>query len=280
MYKLRIWRWLRIRKLAYWLAVAVVAAGIALGLITLTWPSPATSTPHTATRLSAGSGSTDTTAGHIGGSGHVVAMAPPSTSTTARPTRGSMHVKASVKSLQLNSIQLPAVSSERWTPSGTPMTRDVTGHDVSENECTKVHDATSWTQQAFAGGRGGNNPAFQDTFIFNNAATAQSAYQHMTVELAACQETTRALQAKNKITPDATVAKTASMPSASAWKRRWTGVTGMSDAEKQTNHIYLAVSSDRLIVLQFTELSGNATPYNVIKDSQTLSMLKSELTKH
>jgi len=178
--------------------------------------------------------------------------------------------------VQLTSGQLPALSAEKWVATGAPSTRSIAGHDIGENECAKVDGASTWTQQAFSGGDG-QNVAIQDTFVFTNAAAARSAYQNVVTGMDGCQQTTRALQAANKVALDASVTETAGQPEAAAWKRSWTGVMGMSAEGPQTNHYYLAVNGTRLIVLQFTEFPGQAAPYDVAADPQVLAMLDAEL---
>lgn len=178
---------------------------------------------------------------------------------------------------QLNPTQLPAVTAEKWKAVGTPSTRDVAGHDIGENECAKVDNASTWTQQGFSGGDG-ENAAIQDTFTFTSAAAAQAAYQNVVTGMDSCQQTSRTLQAQNKTTVDASVTKTATRPDADAWKRTWTGVMGMSAQGPQTNHLYLAVNGTRLIVLQFSEFPGHAAPYDAAADPQVLAMLDAALT--
>ncbi|MGF1428611.1 hypothetical protein [Kitasatospora sp. LaBMicrA B282] len=243
--------------------------------------------------------------------GHLVAMAPPSTfptqtapptqppaptqpapatptparSTTPSPTASqppspTPSPTAPPHPFPLPAAQLPAPAAEQWTPTGHPATRPVAGHDITENECAKVHGATAWSQQAYAGGTGGNNPAVQDTFTFADPAAAQAAYQGAVTGMSTCQATTRALQTANRTTPDATVTQTSTRPGATAWQRTWTGVRGLSAQGPQTNHLYLAVGGNTLVVLQFTELPGNATPYDTAADPQTLTQLAAELTAH
>jgi hypothetical protein len=202
------------------------------------------------------------------------ASAPAQTRTSTAPSAAA--IADPVVALQLAPTQLPAVAAEKWSPVGAPSTRSVTGHDIGENECAKVDGANTWTQQAFAGGDG-QNVAIQDTFTFDTAGAARSAYQNVTTGMNACQQTTRALQTTNKVPLDASVTDTASRPEAAAWMRNWTGVMGMSAQGPQTNHFYLAVNGTRLIVLQLTEFPGQAAPYNTAADPLVLAMLDTEL---
>lgn len=194
------------------------------------------------------------------------------TSPSAVPSAGR------AQQVQLAPTQLPAVAAEKWVAVGSPSTRDVTGHDVGENECAKVHGASTWTQQGYSGGDG-ENAAIQDTFVFSSAAAAKSAYQNVLTGMDSCRRTTRALQAQDGVKADASVTETASRPDADAWKRSWTGVMGMSADGPQTNHLYLAVDGTRLIVLQFTEFPGHAAPYDTAADPQVLAMLDTELAR-
>ena len=225
---------------------------------------------------------------------HIIPQAPPSTSTSAsapstapstpaapsasKASRPTAAATGPVAPLQLAASQLPAVQAERWTAVATANTRTIAGHDIAENECAKVVGATTWTQQGFLGGDG-QDPAAQDTFTFPNAASAHNAFTAFTSVMAACQATTRALQSSNQVAPDAVVRQTAVTSSATAWQRTWTGVMGMSAAAPQTNHYYLAVRGTRLIVLQFTEFSGQATAYDPAADPQVLAMLVTDLAK-
>ena len=209
---------------------------------------------------------------------------PVSTASTSASAPGSAAASGlastgSAQHVQLTATQLPADSAEKWVPAGTPSTRTVAGHDIGENECAKVDGATTWIQQSFSGGDS-QNVAIQDTFGFTSATAARSAYQSVVTGMDACQHTTRALQATNRVVPaDATVTETASKADAAAWKRNWTGVMGMSADGPQTNHVYIAVDGSRLIVLQFTEFPGDAAPYDVSTDPAVLSMLSAELAR-
>ena len=183
-----------------------------------------------------------------------------------------------MRQVQLAAPQLPGYSAERWVPVGTQNTRTIGGHDIGENECAKVDGAESWTQQAFSGG-GGQNVAVQDTFTFANAGAAQAAYQNVVTGMRACQQATRALQASNNVPVDATVTDTASQVGATAWKRSWTGVMGMSAAGPQTNHFYTTFAGTSLIVLQFTEFPGHASAYDVTADPSVLSIIEAVLAR-
>jgi hypothetical protein len=197
---------------------------------------------------------------------------------SASAARTSVSPTGPAKAMQLSPTQLPAPAAEKWAAVGTPSNRDVNGHDIGENECAKVDGADTWTQQAFSGGDG-QNVAIQDTFVFGSTGTATSAYQNLISGMDLCRQTTRALQAANKVPVDATVTETASRSDAAAWERSWTGVMGMSAAGPQTNHLYVAVDGTRLIVLQFTEFPDQAAAYDVSADPSVLSMLQAELAR-
>lgn len=201
----------------------------------------------------------------------------PATGSSGTASGSSGSSSGQAQQAQLAATQLPAVAAEKWTPAGAPSTRTIAGHNIGENECAKVDGADTWTQQAFSGG--GQNVAIQDTFVFGSTATANSAYQNMVSGMDACQRTTRALQAANKVPANAAVTETASRSDAAAWERTWTGVMGMSAAGPQTNHLYVAHDGTRLIVLQFTEFPGQAAAYDVSADPSVLSMLGAELTR-
>lgn len=171
---------------------------------------------------------------------------------------------------------LPAARTQKWTPLRTPSTRAVTGHDIRENECVSVDGAATWVQQGFSGDSG-QTAAIQDTFTFGSAGDAKAAYQRVISGMAQCQAATRKYQSANHVAADAVVKRTASLSSAVAWERGWTGVMGVSAEGPQTNHFYAAASGSKVIILQFTEFPGRVAPYNVAGDPQVLSLLNSEL---
>jgi len=224
----------------------------------------------TASPVATASGSATTSA-------TVSASRPTAGSSSAAPVPSSTSAGQAQRA-QLAASQLPALAAEKWTAVGAPSTRAIAGHDIGENECVKVDGADTWSQQAFSGGDG-QNVAIQDTFVFGSAANASSAYQVLVSGMGACQQTTRALQAANKVSVNARVTETASRSDEAAWERTWTGVMGMSADGPQTNHLYVAVDGARLIVLQFTEFPGQAAAYNVSADPSVLSMLGAELTR-
>lgn len=180
----------------------------------------------------------------------------------------------------LAAAQLPAAQAEKWKAAGPASTRDIAGQGISENECAKIVGATTWTQQGFSGGDG-QNEATQDTFTFASAAAAQDAYTAFVTGMGACQAASRADQSTNHVRPDAVVRPTgtATAAHALAWERTWTGVMGISAAGPQINHAYVAIGGTCLIVLQFTELPGDAAPYAVSGDPGVLAMLAGELTR-
>lgn len=207
-----------------------------------------------------------------------LATAPGKLSLSNAPAAARTQQARPMQQVQLAAPQLPGYSAERWVAVGTQNTRTIGGHDIGENECAKVDGAETWTQQAFSGG-GGQNVAVQDTFAFTNAGTAQAAYQNVVTGMRACQQATRALQASNNVPADATVTDTASQVEATAWKRSWTGVMGMSAAGPQTNHLYMAFAGTSLIVLQFTEFPGHASVYDVTADPGVLSIIEAVLAR-
>lgn len=215
-------------------------------------------------------------AAHTGTSAPAASTSPGTTrSASGSATNASSRT---VQQVQLNAAQLPARSAEQWTASGSPSTRVIQGHDIEENECASVDGATTWTQQSFSGG-GSQNVAIQDTFAFSSASAAQNADQAIVSAMGTCQQTTRALQARNKVPADGVVTQTAESGGAVAWERTWTGVMGVSAEGPQTNHLYLAVGGSTLIVLQFTEFPGAAAAYDTAGDPQVLAMLETELAR-
>ncbi|SEM36032.1 hypothetical protein [Streptacidiphilus jiangxiensis] len=206
----------------------------------------------------------------------------PSASSTAAPSSRPVSVASpaagSSAGAQLAAAQLPASAVERWQPVGVPRTRTVVGHDIGENECVKVHGATTWTQQAFAGGDG-QNMAVQDTFSLPTTAAARSAYQSIVAEMDACQATSRAVQTSAGITANAAVVTTDRLANAGSWQRTWTGVLGTSASGPQTNHFYAAVAGTHLIVLTFSEYPGHGSAYATSGDAQVLATLTGELAK-
>lgn len=271
------------RRRALALAAALATTGGAgLALVMATTAGAVTSTaPATTTTRTQGVTSSQSPAGTAVAtqSSSTASAAPPaSAAPITAPARSSSGNPATTDPPRLTATQLPAASAEKWDPAGPPSTRDITGHDITENECFKAEGANTWTQQAFYGGDG-QNTAIQDSFTFSSAGAAESAYQDAVTGMDACRQTSVALQQKNGVTPDAKVAQTASGTAAAAWKRTWTGVMGMSADSPQTNHIYLAVNGARLIVLQFTEFPGQAAPYDTAGDPQVLTMLTDELAE-
>lgn len=196
-----------------------------------------------------------------------------SSSTSARPSHAS--VGAAAQSVKLPAAQLPSVSGQAWQPAGAATTHTVTGHDIEVNECASVDGATTWTQQGYAS-TGNQDPAVQDTFTFTSHAAAQAAYSALVTGMRGCQQTSRSLQSASGVQPDAVVAQTAAVSGASAWKRAWTGVQGVSAAGPQTDHLYLAVAGSAVLSLQFTEFPSAAKPYDDGGDSQVLAELLSE----
>jgi len=207
-------------------------------------------------------------------SADLVAMALP----TSPLTMGSATRLLAMQQMQLAAPQLPGYFAENWAPFGTQRIRTIDGHEIGENECAKVDGAGIWTQQSFSGG-GGQNVAIQDTFAFTSSGTAQSAYQNVVAGMSACQQITRALQASNNVSVDATVTNTVSQAGAAAWARSWTGVMGVSAAGPQTNHLYVALAGTSLIVLQFTEFPGHAAVYDVTADPSVLSIIEAGLAR-
>lgn len=212
---------------------------------------------------------------------HVVPMAPSSTAPVsghAGPVDAGVPSTGRKPGEQLSATQLPAAAAEKWTAVGEPSTRAITGHDIRENECVSVNGATTWTQQGFNSG-GGQTAAIQDTFAFGSSGEAQAAYRGITAGMAQCQTISRAYQRADHTPADAVVRQTASLTHAVAWERTWTGVMGMSAGGPQTNHLYVAAGGPVLIVLQFTQFPGQATPYNVAGDPQVLAMLEADVAR-
>lgn len=212
---------------------------------------------------------------------HVLPMAPPPSDTPARgpgAAAAPAPPSARIRAVQLSAAQLPAAAAQKWTPTGKPNARTITGHAIRENECASVRGATTWTQQGFTGDRG-QTPAIQDTFSFGSSGGARAAFKSVVTGMARCQAVTRAYQRRNHTRADAVVKQTASRAHSVAWERTWTGVMGISAAGPQANHFYLALDGPVLTDLQFTEFPGHAASYRFAHDPQVLAMLDAELAR-
>lgn len=262
--------------------IALTAAGCAAGATPVTTqvaaqakgtsvplPPPSSAAATTST-TSAASGADQNTSG---------ARTPTAQSSTSTSSSSPTPQAKVVGGAVISTAQLPAGSIEQWTPVGSALTRDVTGHVVAINECASVQGASSWTQQGYVGVNG-QDPALEGVFTFGSAAQAASAYAAAVQEMAACQQTSRALQSTNKIATDAVVRTTATETQtenhAMAWERTWTGVEGMSAAGPQINHYYFALRGSTLVALQFSEFTATAGHrYAVSDDAQILAKLLS-----
>jgi hypothetical protein len=174
-------------------------------------------------------------------------------------------------------VQLPGYTVESWTAQAAGPVRTVTGHDIELNECATVNGATTWQQTSYAGS--GGDSAILETYAFAAASAAETAYDAVLAGMNSCQATSRALQVADQLTPDAVSRETASAGDAAAFARTWTGVEGVSAAGRQTNHLYLAMSSTTVLILHFDELASDASaaPYDVRNDPGVLAMLTNVL---
>jgi hypothetical protein len=168
---------------------------------------------------------------------------------------------------------LPNAATAAWQATGglVVMTLPTSG-GVGLGECAKVTGATAWHEQAYASAQ--NTPAQEDIFGFANDAAAAQAYQAITADLNACQQTSRDVQQQAGKPVDAIVTATASSPQGRAWSRTWTGVAGASAAGPQTNHYYMVQHGATVIVAAFTEFGANPPHrYDTAGDDAVLSML-------
>jgi len=172
---------------------------------------------------------------------------------------------------------LPAYTVESWTANAAGPVRDVSGHDIQLNECATIHGASTWQQQPYESS--GGDSAILEAYTFPTAAQAGSAFTAALSGMQACQATSRALQATNHTRVDAVTRETAGAAEGAAFERTWTGVEGISAAGPQTNHLYLAVSGNAVVILHFDELAqgGSASAYDIRNDSSVLTMLKGAL---
>lgn len=204
------------------------------------------------------------------------ATVPLRTAPTASPKAGVAAPLHSVSAPPpIAPTNLPNNSSEGWRASGPVQVMTPTGHDIGLNECASVHGATGWQQQGFASSDS-SSPATEDTFTFGDSASAAAAYSAIVSGMDECQATSRAIQRNAGVTVDAVVTRTATAPHGAAWSRHWFGVTGISMAGPQTNHVYVVTKATSVAVLQFTEPPGSkSAPYDTSNDAQTLSALNS-----
>ncbi|WP_188298340.1 hypothetical protein [Streptomyces sp. CBMA156] len=169
---------------------------------------------------------------------------------------------------------LGTYTAQSWTAKAPGPVREVTGHDITLNECANVHGAATWQQQPYLSS--GGNPAVLETYTFGTAAGASAAYQGIHSGMSACQATSRTLQTTNHLTADALSHQTAGAEDTAAFARSWSGVAGISAPGSQTNHLFLATRGTSVLVLHFDELAKDSPasgPYDVRQDPNVLSLL-------
>jgi anti-sigma factor RsiW len=141
-----------------------------------------------------------------------------------------------------------------------------------------VYGAATWQQQPYMSSSGGD-PAALDTFTFGTPAAARSALAAASSGMKSCQATSRALQARYHITPDAVSHQTASATDAAAFERSWTGVAGVSAYGAQINHLYLATRGTTLVALSFDVYGKQPASYDVRNDPAVLTTLIADLDR-
>ncbi|MEE4545075.1 hypothetical protein V2S66_24295 [Streptomyces sp. V4-01] len=148
--------------------------------------------------------------------------------------------------------------------------------DFTLNECASIAGATAWRQQGFVSAQ--QTPAVQDALSFATPAAAHSAYAKLLSDMRDCSRRTRDYQATYGVTPDATVAVTASTADGTAWSRHWTGVQGISADGVQTNHVYAVQRGCVLTLLHVDEWAKRAAPpYDTSADPDVLRSLAGKL---
>lgn len=168
--------------------------------------------------------------------------------------------------------QLPVRKELGWKPDGPLSSQELNGRKITLNECATVVGATLWQQQGYLSSA--RNAAGQQLFFFPDAASAKGAYDRLVADMNTCQDTSRRLQAREGVAPDATVSTTATAKDGTAWSRHWTGVGGMSARDVQTNHLYAVQQDDHLTLFQFDELAERpAPPHDTGTDAAVLGAL-------
>jgi hypothetical protein len=191
------------------------------------------------------------------------------------PTTGA--ATAPVSAVRLTAAQLPDGAVEKWQPIAPANTQTVTGRTIQINECATVHGAATWQQLAYASTF--QTPAEQDLFVFPSSDAAHAAKLSLETQMGDCQSQSRALQAKNKITVDAQVSRTAASRTGDAWSRQWTGVEGLSAAGPQTDHLYAVQVGDTLAVIHFDQwASAHPAPYSTRADLSLLTAVTRQLS--
>ncbi|MEU6479890.1 hypothetical protein ABZ858_23980 [Streptomyces sp. NPDC047017] len=200
-------------------------------------------------------------------------------STTAPAHGAAPRAKSPSPAPPLAAGQLPDEAKAAWKPIGSPVRRPV-GHHIGLDECAGLDGATAWLQQGWASAAG--TPAIQDTFTFATSAAARHAFDQAGTGMKSCAMPLRALQSTNRLTPDASVARTATAGDASAWRYQWTAVPGMSAPGSQTHHVYLALQGSQLTALQYTDLAsaGQTDTATPASDRAFLSTLAAQLRAH
>ena len=199
------------------------------------------------------------------------AAAPPTLpSTTATAARNQPSPANSA--LPLAPAELPAFNVESWTAQKAGPVGHVKGHNIELNECAMVYGAATWQQQSYVSSSGGDSAIFE-TYTFGTPAAARSAFAAASSGMKSCQATSRTLQVRSHITPDAVSHQTASATDAAAFQRRWNAVAGVSAAGAQINHLYLATRGTTLVVLHFDEFGKQPASYDMRNDPAVLATL-------
>ena len=200
------------------------------------------------------------------------AAAAPATRPSATAAAPATQPSPANSALPLAPARLPAFSVESWTAQSAGQVEHVKGHNIELNECAMVDGAATWQQQSYVSSSGGDSAIFE-TYTFGTPAAARSAFAAASSGMKSCQATSRALQVRSHISPDAVSHQTASVADAAAFERRWTGVAGVSAAGAQINHLYLATRGTTLVVLHFDEFGKQPAPYDMRNDPAVLATL-------
>lgn len=206
------------------------------------------------------------------------ATAAPSTQPSTSAAAPSPQPSPATSGFALTPAQLPAFNVEAWTEQKLGPVQNVTGHNIQVNECASIDGPATWQQQVYVS-RSGGDSAFLEIYAFGTSAEARSAFAGASSGMNSCQATSRALQVKNHITPDAVTRQTASTADAAAFERTWTGVDGISAYGPQTNHLYFATSGTTVVVLHFDEYGRRPAAYDVGNDPAVLATLMAFLTR-
>ncbi|MFJ9608840.1 hypothetical protein ACIRS1_21125 [Kitasatospora sp. NPDC101176] len=175
--------------------------------------------------------------------------------------------------------KLPIASTFGWKPDGPLSSQDIQGRKITLNECAAVSGAATWQQQGYVSAA--RNPAGQQLFSFATPEAAHAAYQQLVTDMGACQTASRQLQARQGVTQDAAVTRTAETSDGTSWSRQWTGVGGLSAPDRQTNHVYALQQGTALTLFQFDELAERPGPtHDTGTDAALLTALAALGSQH